>query len=269
MTRDIYDPAFVADVFDRCSSAYRNWSAVASFGMVRRWRRQCVAGLDLPRDSRAKGVDLMAGTGEVWPHLLSRFPALEGITAIDISPGMHAEAMERLHRARTGRITHLCANMLETDLPDASADFAVSTFGLKTFDARQHRIFARQLARILKPGAPFALVEATDPVGWGLRPLYRLYLDGILPLIERIFLRGAQDFAMIGAYTKGFGAGDSVAVALREAGLDVTETRLVFGCALLLTGRRRPSPDRRTPGSPTGTHTPDGSPPPPSPAPPH
>ncbi len=239
MAQDIYDPAFVADVFDRCSASYRNWSAAASFGMIRRWRRQCVAGLDLPAGSTAAGVDLMAGTGEVWPHLLARFPDLAAITAIDISPGMHAQAVTRLHAARADRITHLCANMLETDLPDASADFAISTFGLKTFNASQHRIFAAQLARILKPGAPFSLIEATDPKGWRLRPLYRFYLDGLLPLVERVFLRGAQDFAMIGEYTRNFAGGETITAALREAGLEVTETRFVFGCALHLSGRKR------------------------------
>lgn len=236
MTPDIYDPAFVAAVFDRCSANYRNWSAVASFGLIRRWRRQCVAGLNLPEGSRAAGCDLMAGTGEVWPHLLARFPGLGRITAIDISPKMHHEAVARLHGGYGDRIEHLCANMLETDLPDASADFAVSTFGLKTFDAEQHRIFARQLMRILKPGAPFSMVEATDPVGWTLRPLYRLYLDGVLPQVERLFLRGAQDFTMIGTYTRNFGRGETVTTALREAGLDVRCTPLVGGSAHLWSG---------------------------------
>ncbi len=238
MTQDIYDPAFVADVFDRCSSNYRNWSGIASFGMVRRWRRQCVSALDLPRDSTASGVDLMAGTGEVWPHLLARFPQLSQITAIDISLGMHREAVTRLHSDRAERITHLCANMLETDLPDGSADFAVSTFGLKTFNATQHRVFANQLARILKPGAPFSLIEAADPKAWAWRPAYRLHLDHVLPLIERLFLRSAQDFAMIGAYTKNFGRGDSVTDALREAGLHVSATALIGGCAILYSGRK-------------------------------
>ena len=238
MTRDIYDPTYIAEVFDRCSANYRVWSAVASFGLVRRWRRHCVAGLDLPQGLPAQGVDLMAGTGEVWPHLLARFPEIAQITAIGISPAMHAEAVARLHGPRARRITHLCANMLETDLPDTSADFAISTFGLKTFDAAQHRIFATQLHRILKPGAPFSLIEATDPLGWRLRPLYRLYLDRVLPLVERMILRGAQDFMMLGAYTKNFGTGDSVTKALRIAGLSVTETRLTGGSALLLTGHR-------------------------------
>ncbi len=238
MSRDIYDPAFVAEVFDNCSHQYRRWSAVASFGLIHHWRRLCVAGLDLPRDTQGAGVDLMAGTGEVWPHLLKRYPRISRITAIDISPGMHREAVERLHATRADRITHLCANMLEVDLPDASADFAVSTFGLKTFNAAQHGRFAEQLARILKPGAPYALIEAGDPKDWVLRPLYRIHLDTVLPLIERVFLQGAQDFAMLGAYTRDFGAGETVKVALEAAGLTCRKTRSFGGSALLFTGRR-------------------------------
>jgi len=180
----------------------------------------------------------MAGTGEVWPHLLKRFPHIEKITAIDISTGMHAQAMDRLHQTRSDRIDHLCTNMLETDLPDQSAEFAVSTFGLKTFNAEQHGIFAQQLARILKPGAPFSLIEATDPIGWSLRPLYRLHLDAVLPMVERTVLRGAQDFAMIGRYTKNFARGDSVIIALQNAGLTVRTRYLVGGSAVLISGRR-------------------------------
>jgi len=29
---DIYDPVFVANMFDRCSANYRWWSAISSFG---------------------------------------------------------------------------------------------------------------------------------------------------------------------------------------------------------------------------------------------
>ncbi len=238
MAQDIYDPAFVADVFDRCSARYRRWSASAAFGLIHAWRRACVTALDLPKADGTHGVDLMAGTGEVWPHLLRRFPEIARITAIDISPRMHTEAVARLHGARADRIAHLCANMLETDLPDASADFAVSTFGLKTFNAAQHTAFARQLARILKPGAPFSLIEAADPKGWVLRPAYRLYLDGVLPGIERVFLRGAQDFAMIGTYTKAFGMGQTVTEALHDVGLAVEAKPLVGGAAWIWSGHK-------------------------------
>lgn len=178
----------------------------------------------------------MAGTGEAWPHLFARFPNIAEVTAIDISPGMHRQAIDRLHKDREDRITHRCANMLTTDLPSDSAEFAISTFGLKTFDAQQHLAFAHQLNRILKPGAPFSLIEATDPVGWSLRPLYRFYLDGVLPQIERLFLNGAQDFTMIGAYTRNFGTGNTVMEALKVVGLTVEVQYFVGGSAVRFSG---------------------------------
>lgn len=235
---DIYDPAFVANLFDRCSSNYRWWSAVSSFGFIYLWRRQCVARLRPPTQPHATAVDLMAGTGEVWPHLLRRFPQLGKITAIDISHRMHTEAVARLHTRYADRITHLEANALEAPLPADYADLLLSTFGLKTFSPAQQTVLAQQIARILKPGGSFSLIEASDPKGWLLRPFYRFYLDRMLPRIEALFLQGAHDFSMIGAYTRNFGSSAHMADALRAAGLTVTLERHFFGCATSVAGYR-------------------------------
>jgi ubiquinone/menaquinone biosynthesis C-methylase UbiE len=236
--KDIYDPAFVAQLFDRCSGNYRWWSAISSFGFIWLWRRQCVGRLRAPVTDAPVVVDLMAGTGEIWPHVLRRFPGLATITAIDISTRMHTEAVARLHGPYAGRITHLAADALEADLPEATADLVVSTFGLKTFNAEQHAQLARQIARMLKPGGSFSLIEASDPKGWVLRPLYRFYLDRVLPLVERLFLKGAQDFSMIGTYTRNFQDCRGMEAALREAGLKVTMQRHFFGCATSVAGEK-------------------------------
>ncbi|KJZ19700.1 class I SAM-dependent methyltransferase [Loktanella sp. S4079] len=240
MTKDIYYPAYVAALFDRCSTNYRNWSAVSSFGFVRRWRRECVALLPKNHAADTVAVDLMAGTGEVWPHLLKRFPTLGRITAIDISHQMHIDAVNRLHKHNAKRITHIEANALNTDteLPADYADMGLSTFGLKTFDADQQTILTQQIAHILKPGGHFSLIEASDPTGWSLRPVYRLYLDKILPLIERVFLRGANDFSMIGTYTRNFSDCSHMRDALENAGLEVTFKRHFFGCATSASGKK-------------------------------
>lgn len=235
---DIYDPDFVADLFDRCSSNYRRWSAVSSFGFTFIWRRQCVALLERPKTSAVVVVDLMAGTGEVWPHLLRRFPELGTITALDISRRMHFEAVERLHSRYSDRITHLEANALQTDLPSDHADLLVSTFGLKTFNPEQQTILAHQIARVLKPGGQFSLIEASDPKGWLLRPFYRFYLDRALPQIERFVLNGAHDFSMIGTYTRNFGSVSHMSKALQAAGLTVTLRKHFFGCATSVSGRK-------------------------------
>jgi len=238
---DIYNPEFVATLFDRCSSSYRRWSTVSSFGFIPVWRRQCVRRLKAPVRSPVV-VDLMAGTGEVWPHLLRRFPDVGVITALDISHRMHLEAVERLHSGYADRITHLEADALQTDLPADYADMVVSTFGLKTFNPEQQIVLAGQIARILKPGGSFSLIEASDPTGWALRPFYRFYLDRILPQVERFFLKGSNDFSMIGTYTRNFGDCAHMADALRDAGLSVELQRHFFGCATSVAGSKAVAP---------------------------
>jgi demethylmenaquinone methyltransferase/2-methoxy-6-polyprenyl-1,4-benzoquinol methylase len=235
---DIYDPNFVKGVFDRCSDRYITFSLVCSFGFTERWRRQCVAAMPAFEADGSSGYDLMAGTGEVWPHLLQRFARLGAITAVDISSGMHRRAMERLHAHRAHRIDFIEDDVLASELPPESADFVVSTFGLKTFNPEQHARLAALIARVLKPGGVFSMIEASDPKGWWLRPLYQLHLKIVLPLIERVFLRGAQDFAMIGTYSTNFGNAAEIAAMLRGQGLEVTFTTYFFGCATGVAGRK-------------------------------
>jgi demethylmenaquinone methyltransferase/2-methoxy-6-polyprenyl-1,4-benzoquinol methylase len=235
---DIYDAQYVKGVFDRCSDRYIAFSWFLSFGFTERWCRQCVASMpDVPKP-KAHGYDLMAGTGEVWPHLLKRFDAIGAITAVDISSGLHRLAMERLHAHRAHQIRFVEDDVLASEISPASADFVISTFGLKTFNLEQHARLAVLVARVLKPGGVFAMIEASDPNGWVLRPLYRFHLKVVLPMIERLFLRGAQDFAMIGTYSHNFGDTAAFAEMLRAQGLQVEFRRYFFGCATSVSGRK-------------------------------
>jgi demethylmenaquinone methyltransferase/2-methoxy-6-polyprenyl-1,4-benzoquinol methylase len=234
---DIYDPAFVKGVFDRCSARYIGFSYVCSMGFTERWRRQCVEALPAP-GAEAVGYDLMAGTGEAWPHLFRAHRQVKAVTAVDISSGMHQRALMRLHKDRTHKIRFIEDDVLASDLPDASADFVIATFGLKTFNAAQHQRLARLIARVLKPGGSFSLIEASDPKGWSLRGAYFFHLKTLMPLIERTLLRGAQDFAMIGAYTSAFGDCAAFGEMLRGEGLGARYRRYFFGCASGVSGRK-------------------------------
>ena len=77
---------------------------------------------------------------------------------------------------------------------------------------------------------------------WWLRPFYVFYLNKILPLVERILLRGAQDFSMIGTYSTNFGDASAFAEMLRANGLEVTFKRHFFGCATSVSGHKPPVP---------------------------
>jgi ubiquinone/menaquinone biosynthesis C-methylase UbiE len=237
--QDIYDPLFVKGVFDRTSAAYRYWSQIASFGFVFRWRRQCVDHMPTIPTYGAAGLDLMAGSGEAWPYLLRRRMGIASITAVDISSGMIRLAVDGLHRSRIDKIKLIEADVLSSTLPAESADFVISTFGLKTFNESQQQQLARTLARVLKRGGVFSLIEASDPKGWVLHALYRFYLDRVLPLIERTALNGAQDFAMLGVYTRKFRDCRFFAQCLAAEGLEVEHRVFFFGCATGVVGRKR------------------------------
>jgi ubiquinone/menaquinone biosynthesis C-methylase UbiE len=238
VAQDIFDPQFVKGVFDRCSTSYRYWSQIASFGFVWLWRRQCIDALPAFPSDGAIVADLMAGTGETWPHLLRRHPRLARIAALDISEGMVRGAIERLHRLRADRIGIIQANVLETELPKNSADALICTFGLKTFNQAQQTVIAQQVANTLKPGGVFSFVEASDPKTWVFRPLYNFYLRSALPMIEKLFLRGAQDFAMISVYSKEFQNCGHFAQSLKSCGLEVELVSYFFGCATGVVGRK-------------------------------
>jgi demethylmenaquinone methyltransferase/2-methoxy-6-polyprenyl-1,4-benzoquinol methylase len=235
--RDIYDPAFVKGVFDRCSARYIGFSYFCSLGFTERWRRQCIEALPEPKPT-GTAYDLMAGTGEAWRHLINRLPHTQSIIAVDISSGMHQRAMKRLHAHRAHRISFIEDDVLNSKIPDASADLIISTFGLKTFNNDQHQRLARLVARALKPGGAFSFIEASDPKGWLFRGLYNFHLRAVLPFVERTLLRGAHDFAMIGRYCANFSDASEFARMLSESGLETRYRKYFFGCATGVSGRK-------------------------------
>ncbi len=235
---DIYAPEYVKDIFDKCSSRYIKFSYWCSFGFTERWRKQCVENMPEPTTATPSGYDLMAGTGEVWPHLFNRFPETQKITSIDISSGMHELAMDRLHKMRAHKIDFIEDDVFQSDLEDNSADFIICSFGLKIFNPEQHQKFAVLIARVLKPGGVLSCVEASDPTGWIFRPLYNFHLKRILPLVEKFLLQGAQDFSNIGQYTENFQNAEAFSKMLKAQGLEVTYKRYFFGCATGVFGRK-------------------------------
>ena len=77
-------------------------------------------------------------------------------------------------------------------------------------------------------------------VALSILPLYLFHLRVVLPLVERLFLRGAQDFAMIGTYSTNFGDAAQFAEMLRTEGLETELRRYFFGCATGVCGRKPP-----------------------------
>ncbi len=229
-TIDIYDPQYVKNMFDRMSKTYGTANYLSSFGFTERWRRQCINDLP-PIAPNAKGYDLMSGMGEAW-GLIQRKVGSDGeIVGVDISEEMNRKAGDRVQQLKVKNIKLQPLDVLKGELAPDSADFVVSTFGIKTFNPTQQKQLAQQIAKVLVSGGAFALIEISKPKAWWLKPFYMFYLKAMIPLIGKVFLGNSHDYRMLGKYCSDFDNAHQFYTYLTDAGLNAQFKQYFFGCA--------------------------------------
>jgi demethylmenaquinone methyltransferase/2-methoxy-6-polyprenyl-1,4-benzoquinol methylase len=233
---DPYDPVFVRRLFEAMAASYARVNELASLGLLRRWRRQCVGWL-APQPGDVV-VDAMTGMGEGLPHLARRIGPGGRIIGIDTSEVMLGRAGRRRLGAGAPAIELRLEDALASGLEEASADGIVCLFGIKTLSSSQRDRFANEIARVLRPGGRFALVEISVPRSRALRVPYMAYLRHAIPVLGRLLLGDPEPYRMLAAYTSRFGDSRAMSDALRAAGLEAQPTRLFLGCATGVRGRR-------------------------------
>jgi demethylmenaquinone methyltransferase/2-methoxy-6-polyprenyl-1,4-benzoquinol methylase len=129
-------------------------------------------------------------------------------------------------------------DVLTCSLPDASADFVVSSFGLKTFSEQQLQSLAVEVARMLRPGGCFSFLEISVPRLTLLRWPYLTYLNHVVPFIGRLFLGNPDNYRMLGRYTSAFGDCRGFAACCTQAGLTADLRSFFFGCATGVVGKK-------------------------------
>jgi len=229
----LYDPQFVAHLFDEMSETYGVVNYVSSFGFCKLWREHCVAMAEITPGLTV--YDLMTGMGECWPSVVSSLRGSGRLVALDISPTMCRRA--RMHIPQMDVPVNLLEqDMLQNTLPSGQADRVISCFGLKTFSTQQRATLADEVARLLVPGGRFSLLEISVPPAPVLRAPYMFYLKHVIPHIGQVFLGNPDNYRLLGVYTERFGQIDTFVQQLRTTGLVPTMHRLFYGCATAVTG---------------------------------
>ena len=236
---NLYDPRFIRALFDEMASTYGVVNLISSLGFARRWRRQCLQAIHIAQGHHV--VDLMTGMGELWPGVAQRVGPSGSITAIDLSPAMCRLAHERVAQACPVRVKE--ADALKSGLDDEAADCVVSSFGLKTLNLEQLRVLAREVRRVLRPGGRFSFLEISVPRSALLRMPYLAYIRFVIPLLGKLLMGNAENYRMLGVYTRAFGSCKSARQAFDEAGLQVAFRPYFFGCATGISGTKPPRPE--------------------------
>jgi len=224
-------PTDVRAMFDRIAGRYRLMNALMTFGRDRIWRRAVVRAAALPAGGRL--LDLASGTGDIALEQL-RLDTGARVTAADFSL-----EMMRVGRQRPGgdRIAWCAADALSLPFADASFDAVSSGYLLRNVADRVGAF--REQARVVRPGGRVVCLDTSPPPASKLRPLVRLYLRRIVPLLGRVIAGERSAYAYLAASTEGFKAPEELAAIMRAAGLiQVSYQRFMAGTIAVHVGTR-------------------------------
>jgi demethylmenaquinone methyltransferase/2-methoxy-6-polyprenyl-1,4-benzoquinol methylase len=220
-------------LFEEMAAGYDRASMVGSFGVAAMWRRRLVRRARISGGDRV--VDLMCGTGNLWPALGRRCRAGGSITGVDSSSAMCARARQRSCRAP---VSVVCAEAQHVGLEPGVADVVACAFGVKTLDDTELDAVVAAATRLLRPGGRLALVEMTVPGHRGLRRAYLGHLR-LAPLFAALAGADPRPHRALAGYVAGFGDGRALIPALLRHGLAVREWRsMTLGCAVLVVAEK-------------------------------
>ena len=217
---------------------YDRWAAILSFAQDPRWRRHLVR--HVPVSSDATVLDVATGTGAIARGLVARYGCR--VVGVDQSPQMLDGARTRIAEAGMADRIELHLGSAET-LEFAEGTFDALTTGYLLRYLDDPLATMRDLLRLIKPGAPFALLDFAVPPNAVARSAWKLYTGVGLPTLGRLVSPG---WAEVGRYLRPsiteFGATYPPAV-LREllieaGGADVNVQLLSLGGGLVAWGVR-------------------------------
>jgi demethylmenaquinone methyltransferase / 2-methoxy-6-polyprenyl-1,4-benzoquinol methylase len=207
-------PVEVQRMFDRISPVYDVMNRVMTAGLDRRWRRLTAQAAVRPGD---RVLDACCGTGDL---ALEALRAGGDVVGVDFSERM----LERARR-KSDEVEWVQGDV--TELPYEGGSFDAVTVGFGIRNVPELDAGLRELARVLRPGGRFGCLEITRPRGV-LRPFFRLWFDGVVPLLGRV-LPGGAAYTYLPASVRRFPGPTDLAAAMEQAGFRDVRYRLLAG----------------------------------------
>jgi len=213
-------PDAVRTMFDRIAPVYDLMNRVMTVGLDGRWRRLTARAVVRPGD---RVLDACCGTGD---------RAGGRVVGLDFSERM----LERARR-KSASIEWTRGDLLELPFEDASFEAATVGFGVRNVADLERSL--RELRRVLRPGGRLGILEITEPRGL-LRPFYRLWFYGVVPLLVGRLLRGGSAYSYLPASVRRFPGPADLSGLLERTGFgDVSFRLLAGGIVALHTGTAR------------------------------
>ena len=229
-------------LFAPIAANYDRYATLLSFGQDPRWRRFLAARVDVPRSATV--LDVATGTGAVAMELVRRTSCT--VIGVDQSADMLGEARRRVAAAGLDDAISLRGGRAEA-LPFDNASFDGLTFTYLLRYVDEPSATLRELARVVRVGAPVASLEFAVPRNPIARAAWRGYTTIGLPLLAGLVSRGWREVGrFLGPSIRAFDAEwplERVIEAWAGAGFEnVRAERLSLGGGVVIWGTRGSEP---------------------------
>ena len=220
----IPDRSRVRALFDWLAPDYDVAVLTYSLAQDLRWKSELVRRLRPRRGERA--LDLACGTGLIYDRLERRL-GREAIVGLDLNRAMLTAA----RRDGAGRrVVH--ADCVRLPFRDAAFDLVTAAFGFRNLANYEQGV--REIARVLKPGGEFGILEFSEPSRGPMAPLFRFYFRRILPLVGGAISGSLEAYSYLPRSVSKFPSPRELSLLLESNGFtEVKASSWNFGSVIL------------------------------------
>mgnify|MGYP001819113780 FL=1 len=181
----------VREVLDSVAGRYDVMNDLMSLGVHRLWKRFTIAQTGLREGERA--LDVAGGTGDLTIGMARQVGRSGEVILTDINERMLREGRGRLvDSGIAGNVRCAVADAERLPFPDRAFDCITIAFGLRNVTAKDEAL--AEMYRVLRPGGQLLVLEFSQPVAPGLKPVYDAYSFQVLPLMGKLVAGDADSY---------------------------------------------------------------------------
>jgi demethylmenaquinone methyltransferase / 2-methoxy-6-polyprenyl-1,4-benzoquinol methylase len=220
-------------MFDKIAGYYDGTNRILSLGLDGHWRRRAVKCLSPHHDG--KYLDVGCGTGDVSIEILRQAPG-SSVAGIDRSERMLEVGRAKLIVAGLDNSISLdIGDVLDLEYPDNYFDGAITSFCIRNVTDRRRGM--EEIRRVIQPGGLFVILELTEPTGFLMKPLFRIYAGIIMPLVTKI-MSSVSAYRYLSASMADFPPPEIFTNLMAESGfVNIEHTHMTGGIVTLFAGR--------------------------------
>ncbi|MBX7147986.1 ubiquinone/menaquinone biosynthesis methyltransferase [bacterium] len=224
----------VKGLFSDIAPTYDLLNHLLSFSIDKRWRKKTINLIHPDKQSPLHALDLCAGTLDLTIEFLNQFSA-STVTSLDFAAPMLEKGKPKLNEEQLSRTQILCADALNTGLPDSSYDVIFCGFGFRNLPNRTQAI--KEMYRLLKPEGVVLILEFFKPTRLTTRLFHKTYGNVLLPTVGKLVSGNSEAYRYLHNSIDSF-ITTSEAIGLFKAGgfQNLEAKKLTLGIADIIRG---------------------------------